>query len=68
MGENDVNVAEYKVGNVTVRIHGDPPPREVLEEACIRFLRGIEKEKGREVMQRVMCKSVSASGSGPAKG
>lgn len=40
-----MKVTEYEIGNVTVRVHGDPPPREVLEKACIQFLRGVERDK-----------------------
>lgn len=44
-GERDVKITEYKIGNVTVRFHGDPPPKEVLEKACVRFLKGVENDK-----------------------
>lgn len=40
-----MNITEYKIGNVTVRVHGDPPPREALEKTCIQFLRGVESDK-----------------------
>lgn len=38
-------ITEYKIGNVTVRFHGDPPPKEALEKACVRFLKGVENDK-----------------------
>lgn len=40
-----MKIVEYKVGNCTVRLHGDPPSKEVLEKACIRFLKGVENDK-----------------------
>ena len=40
-----MKITEYKIGNVTVRFHGDPPPREVLEKACVQFLKGVENDK-----------------------
>ncbi len=40
-----MKIVEYKIGNVTVRFHGDPPPKEVLEKACVRFLKGVENDK-----------------------
>ena len=41
-------MTEYQFGNVTVRVHGTPPPREALEKACIRFLQGVEKAKRKD--------------------
>ncbi len=37
-------MVEYKIGNSTVRFHGDPPPREVLEKLCREFVEGVIKD------------------------
>ena len=39
------NVSEYRFGNAIVRIHGNPPKQEALEQACIRFAKAVEAEK-----------------------
>jgi hypothetical protein len=44
-GERGVKITEYKIGNITVRFHGDPPPKEALEKACVQFLKGVENER-----------------------
>lgn len=38
-------VTEYRFDKATVRIHGNPPKREVLEAACIRFAKAVEAAK-----------------------
>lgn len=35
----------FRHGNVIVRIHGNQPNREVLEKACIKFMRAVEAAK-----------------------
>lgn len=35
----------FRHGNVIVRIHGSQPNREVLEKACIKFMRAVEAAK-----------------------
>ena len=45
-----MKIVEYKIGNVTVRFHGDPPPKEVLEKACVQFLKGVENDKRNETI------------------
>ena len=42
--ERTVKMVEYKIGNSTVRFHGDPPPREVLEKLCREFVEGVIKD------------------------
>lgn len=42
-----MKITEYKIGNVTVRFHGNPPPKEVLEKACVQFLKGVKNDKGK---------------------
>lgn len=37
-------MVEYKIGNSTVRFHGDPPPREILEKLCREFVEGVLKD------------------------
>lgn len=38
-------MTEYKVGRATVRIHGEAPSREKLEEATQRFLKKAVAQK-----------------------
>ena len=40
-----MKITEYKIGNVTVRFHGNPPPKEALEKACVRFMKEVENGK-----------------------
>lgn len=42
-----MKITEYKIGNVTVRFHGNPPPKEVLEKACVQFLKGVKNDEGK---------------------
>lgn len=35
----------FRHGNVIVRIHGKEPSREVLEKACIKFMRAVESAR-----------------------
>lgn len=38
---------EYRVGNMTVKIHGSAPSKEAMEAACIRFMTAVSATTGR---------------------
>ena len=41
----ETKVTEYRFPKGMARVHGDPPKRDVLEQACLRLIRASEKAK-----------------------